>query len=216
METRVCKNCGIEKPLEEYRKNKVNNKIYLSYICLKCIRNQNNKRMKQYYLENKEKILEYQTVYRNQNKEKISNYFKEYYQKNRDKKIVKLKEYRQSNKAKINEYKLNKAKNDKIYAFKCTIRKMLSNSFKRKKFTKSNHLEEIVGLNIEELINYLLETFKNNYGYEYNGKEKVHIDHIIPLATAKTENDVVKLCYYTNLQLLKAEDNLKKGAKLEF
>ena len=63
---------------------------------------------------------------------------------------------------------------------------------------------------------YLLETFKNRYGYEWNGVEPVHIDHIIPLATAKTENDVVKLCYYTNLQLLKAEDNLKKGAKLEF
>ena len=49
----------------------------------------------------------------------------------------------------------------------------------------------------------------------YDNKEKVHIDHIIPLATAKTEEDVIKLCHYTNLQLLKAKDNLKKGAKKE-
>lgn len=46
--------------------------------------------------------------------------------------------------------------------------------------------------------------------------KKVHIDHIIPLATAKTEEDVIKLCHYTNLQLLKGEDNLSKGDKLDW
>ena len=65
-------------------------------------------------------------------------------------------------------------------------------------------------------INHLLETFKNNYGYKWDGIEKVHIDHIIPLATAKTKEEVIKLCYYTNLQLLKAKDNIEKGNKLNW
>ena len=51
---------------------------------------------------------------------------------------------------------------------------------------------------------------------EYNGTQKVHIDHIIPLATAQTEYDVYKLCHYTNLQLLNAEDNLKKRDNINF
>ena len=32
----------------------------------------------------------------------------------------------------------------------------------------------------------------------------------------KSWEEVIKLCHYTNLQLLKAEDNLHKGAKLDY
>ena len=73
------------------------------------------------------------------------------------------------------------------------------------------HTEELTKCSLDYLVKYLLQTFKDNYGYEWDGKEQVHIDHIIPLATANTEQDIVKLCHYTNLQLLKAKDNLKNG-----
>jgi hypothetical protein len=41
-----------------------------------------------------------------------------------------------------------------------------------------------------------------------------HLDHIIPLCEAKTEEELFKLNHYTNLQPLWAEDNLKKNRKL--
>ncbi len=41
-----------------------------------------------------------------------------------------------------------------------------------------------------------------------------HIDHIIPLASAKTEEELKSLCHYTNLQPLWAKENLSKGAKI--
>jgi hypothetical protein len=41
-----------------------------------------------------------------------------------------------------------------------------------------------------------------------------HIDHIIPLSSAKNENDVYTLCHYTNLQPLWAEENLRKSNKI--
>jgi hypothetical protein len=43
-----------------------------------------------------------------------------------------------------------------------------------------------------------------------------HIDHIIPLSSAKTEDEVYILCHHTNLQPLWAEDNLKKSNKILF
>lgn len=69
---------------------------------------------------------------------------------------------------------------------------------------------------MDYLYEYLLKTFKNNYGYDYDKKEKVHIDHIVPLVNAKTEQQIIELCHYTNLQLLKEKDNLEKNAKLDW
>ena len=42
----------------------------------------------------------------------------------------------------------------------------------------------------------------------------IHIDHIIPLSSGETEDDIYKLCHYTNLQPLWYNDNLKKGSKI--
>jgi len=43
---------------------------------------------------------------------------------------------------------------------------------------------------------------------------KWHIDHIIPLSSAKTEGEFYELCHYTNLQPLWAENNIKKSNKI--
>lgn len=53
-------------------------------------------------------------------------------------------------------------------------------------------------------------------GMSWDNRSEWHIDHIIPLASAKTEEELAKLCHYTNLQPLWAEDNLRKGDKLNY
>lgn len=73
--------------------------------------------------------------------------------------------------------------------------------------------KDMIGCEWSELWDHLLETWKKNYGSPWDG-EPYHIDHIIPLASAKTEEDVIRLFYYTNLQMLTPKDNLKKHDKL--
>ena len=42
-----------------------------------------------------------------------------------------------------------------------------------------------------------------------------HLDHIIPMASATNEKEVIKLNHYTNFQPLWAEENLQKSDKIK-
>lgn len=212
METKICKCCKKEKELIEFDKKK---KWYLNY-CKECRkikrkkyyqenREEEIKNAKKYQLANKEHVKEVSKKYRNKNKEKIYKYNKQWEIENKDRR----RKY-------DNEFKKNKKQRDKVYCLKCNIRSMLNISFKRKKYLKNSKNQKIIGCDYQTFIIHLLRTFKNNYGYEWDGKEPVHIDHIKPLKQCNTEEEVIKCCYYTNLQLLKAKDNLQKSAKLNW
>ena len=71
---------------------------------------------------------------------------------------------------------------------------------------------DIVGCSPEFVKEHLEKQFIEGMTWENQGKW--HIDHIIPLSSAKTEEEVYKLCHYTNLQPLWAEDNLRKSNKI--
>lgn len=213
---KICGRCKRELPLDMFHKNR-SRKDGLSWHCKDC--------SKEITFARKDKIKKYNEEHR---KEK-SIYNKRYNDRHREERIEKQRQYRKENKEKEKEYKdKNKEKmatyhkqyqkqrmaNDDLYNFKQTIRSTINQSFKRRKLSKKHKTEEIVCCSLEQLKEYLYKTFFENYGYEYDGKEDVHIDHIIPLVTANTEEEVIKLCHYTNLQLLKAKDNLEKGCKM--
>lgn len=242
METKICRICGIEKTIDNF--NKCSGRKCTRTECKMCQnkfnkqyrknnRNILNEKHKEYVKNNKEKYKEYahkcyekykqkrsnkNKEYREQNKNKMKEYNKKYYQDNKEKIIQNVNKYRNNNKQKLirkqEEYNNRKRKEDNIFKLKCNIRGMINRSFTRKEYKKNKHTEEIIGCSIDYFIKYLLQTYKENYGYEYDNIEKVHIDHIIPLATANTKEEVMQLCNYKNLQLLKAKDNLIKGSKI--
>ncbi len=163
------------------------------------------KRTTRFYKENKQDILEKQH---------------KYYRENRETMLQRKKIYADSHKEQLRDYHskyiYNRRKNDDIFHFKSQIRHLINQSFRRQGKQKDGKIEEIVGCDFKTLYKYLLETYKKNYGVEWDGKEDVHIDHIIPLSTANSEEEIIKLCHYTNLQLLKAKDNLNKSNKLNW
>jgi hypothetical protein len=86
--------------------------------------------------------------------------------------------------------------------------------FKLKNIKKKTDTFKIIGCSPLQLKEYLEQKFTKGMNWENQGKW--HIDHIIPLSSAKTEDEVYILCHYTNLQPLWAEDNLKKSNKILF
>lgn len=215
MKTKKCIKCGIEKPIDDFRISRNS--------CKKCEReysrnyNESHKeKFKEYYQNHKEEKRKQHREYYKNNKDKL----KEHYKKNKTKLDEYHKKYYINNKEKINEYKkkydYNKRKNNNIYKLKTETRHLIWMSFNKKGKLKSEKTENILGCTLDFFIKHLLKSYKKKYGVEWNGLEKVHIDHIIPLATANTEKEVMKLCHYTNLQLLKAKDNLYKGCNINW
>ena len=88
------------------------------------------------------------------------------------------------------------------------IRTGICNLLKSKGFTKNSHTLDILGCSIEELKFHLESKFEpwmnwGNHGL-YNGGFNYgwDIDHIIPVSSGKTEEELLKLNHFTNLQPL--------------
>lgn len=87
------------------------------------------------------------------------------------------------------------------------IRGTIKNSFRSKKFTKKSRTFKILGCTWEEFRAHLED---NPYGFKVNQKG-LDLDHIVPISSAKTEEEVIKLNHYTNFQLLPSDYN--RGVK---
>lgn len=210
---KLCSKCKVEKPFKEFTKHPLG-KDGLRSNCKSC--------SKKYYNENKDKILQYQKQYFKDNKEKKTEYHKQYDKKYREAKKEKIAEYKkqyyETNKEKIFEqskqYKNKRRQIDPIFKFTGNIRNLICKSFKigKNEFGKNAKTEEILGCTIEEFRSYIEDKFVKDMSFENYGKW--HLDHIIPISIANTEEEIIKLNHYTNFQPLWAEDNLKKGNKI--
>jgi hypothetical protein len=77
---------------------------------------------------------------------------------------------------------------------------------------KSSKTMAIIGCDLDLLRLHLEERFSPGMSWDNYGDW--HVDHIIPLAKASTQEEVERLSHYTNLQPLWAKDNIVKGCKI--
>ena len=110
------------------------------------------------------------------------------------------------------EYVKLRRNNDPLYKLKHNLRTRIKRFFNSKNITKQNKTFDIVGCTPEFLKEHIENQFTEGMSWELMGQH-IHIDHIIPLSSANTEEEVYKLCHYTNLQPLWAKDNMKKSNK---
>jgi len=218
-----CKNCN-------RRDNSYNKEYYINnrdqklkyqkeYQSLnkETISNYQKEYQKEYYINNKDinkdVKIEYSKKYYEVNREIKIKYSKEYYVKNKEYKEKYRKEYNSKNKDKNRERTKLKLKNDIIFKLSKRMRDLIIRSFKNKGYTKTSKTQEILGCSFEDFKLYLESNFEswmnwNNKGL-YNGDFYYgwDIDHVIPLSSAKTEEEIILLNHYTNLQPLCSKIN---------
>ena len=159
-----------------------------------------------------------ETLRRKKNLEKSRAYYKEYASNNKETIKQNREKWYSKNREKVIKYNVNYCREreqvDENYKFIRYLRKVVFNSFKRnKKFNKDSKTEQILGCSLEFLINYILNLAPKGVQLKDFGKFGYHIDHIVPLSSASSKEEIEKLNHYTNLQPLWWEDNLRKSNK---
>ena len=228
METKICTKCLIEKNVSEFNKHS-QTKDGLQCRCIECLKQDK----REFYKKNKEKISNGFKKYREKNKEKLLKYNKDYYINNKtslledkkkyynlNKEIIKDKitDYRKNNKEKINllktKYVKKRKSEDPLYKLMILMRDRLNKFYLYSSLNKNNTTFDIIGCTPQILKEHLENQFTDGMNWDNHGLFGWHIDHIIPLSSANTEEELYKLCHYSNLQPLWAEDNLKKSNKI--
>jgi hypothetical protein len=227
---KVCSKCKEDKDFCEFQKNSHSKDGYRSE-CSLC-----SKKNKELIL--KEKIKEYSKKFREKNRINLSQKQKIYYYNNIDKENIRSKKFREKNKSNNphnclktekeirdkrlewikNNREINKEKrkikynNNILYRLSQNVRSRLNNYLKKNNITKQNKTFDIVGCSPNSLKEFIQKQFVD--GMSWENRNEWHLDHIIPLCSAKTEEELYNLCHYTNLQPLWVKDNLTKGSKI--
>ena len=205
METKICKKCLDNKLLSDFSKNK-NTKDGLQDKCKICVKEYK----KQYYIDNKDKILEKAKEYYIENQKIIIDRVKIWGNNNKNKVVQYKKNYVEKNRDFINAKMVQRKKDDPILKLKMLYRA------KTNKILGSNREAtfDLIGCSPSELKTYLEKQFKDGMCWENHGLFGWHIDHIIPLSSAKNDDELKKLCHYSNLQPLWAIENIVKRDKI--
>jgi hypothetical protein len=232
---KICLKCNI--PRESFGFNKDKNRPDGRFpYCRECVKKLQKMRyesnresvlsvQKKYYQENKILILKRQSEYNKKNKKNKQQYDKLYKQRNK----AKRKLYLQANRYKKAEYDKkyrdkqdkqrrrryhanymeNRRQSDALFNLTCNLRSRINKFFAKK--NKSKKTIELLGCSFEQVFAHLESLFQP--GMTWNNYGKWHVDHIVPLVSAKTIEEAEKLCNYNNLQPLWAIDNLTKSKK---
>lgn len=213
-----CSKCNQTKSITEFNKNS-RNKDGLGAWCREC----GKQRSSQYYTQNKEKAKAYSRKYRKDHPEQVAEvlhnywvshskelaeYNTQYWLKTKEDTLVSRREDRREQER---HYRLNPR-----HRLVDNLRGRLRSALKVKSWRKNTHFSKYIGCDQLALILYLEKQFQPRMTWDNYGKgiDKWNIDHIIPLDSAKTEEELYKLCHYTNLQPLWQTDNIKKSNKV--
>jgi hypothetical protein len=182
-----------------------------------------------YNIENKEYIKTRAAIHYQKNKISILEKSKLYVFNNKERTNLRLKKYRENNlekvkdgiknaiaknpdkyKSKNREYQKMKRSSDALFALKGRISAGIRAAFNKKSYSKKSRTHSILGCSYEFFLNHISSQFTEGMTIDKLGSE-IQLDHIQPISSATTEEEVIRLNHWSNFQPLWAKDNLAKS-----
>jgi len=218
---KICIVCGLDKELIDFNIRK-DSKDGHNNKCKNC-KSFYTKQLRANDPTYHKRHLEQTNRYKENNKESVKNSKKQYYLNNREKLLKHNEEYQKKyltisdNRHKRNEkIKIRfkeRMRTDSLFMLSVSIKNSIKSCFRRKKYNKSDKTGNILGCSFVEFKIHLESKFEpwmtwENKGF-YNGELNYgwDIDHIIPVSSANTKYDLLRLNHYTNLQPLCSKIN---------
>lgn len=204
---KICTICELNKNVDEFPKCNPCKDGYRNQ-CKECIKDRN--------IKWREENPEYHRDWVSNNKEKDTLRKKIHYELNREKYIQNSNDYRKNNKDRVNkvvsDYMKKRFSEDEVFKLTFTVRSRIRNFLKLSGGVKKDTTFDLIGCSPTELVKHIEDKFTDGMTWDNHGEW--HIDHIIPLSSAKDYDELKKLSHHTNLQPLWAKDNLTKSNKL--
>lgn len=196
---------------------------------------QHKQSRRKYFKENMEKEMERTRKWRTENAEKFKESYQASARKHRNKRYEATREWREKNKEHLQAYhKANRERDrkklrewvkakysaDPKYALIVKVRCLARRAFDRFGFKKTSKTAEILGCDWEAFKKHIEDQFYDGMTWDsfqqknHIGTSMVEIDHIIPISSAKTEEDVIRLSHHTNLRPIWWWENREKRDKI--
>jgi len=101
--------------------------------------------------------------------------------------------------------KAARIKRDPVQRLKRNMRRAVLSAFRYAGSKKNSRTYKIIGMDADSFWNYLKKVSSTNPDIE-----KCHMDHIIPISLAQSEEEVLALSHYSNCQWLAYDENIRK------
>lgn len=169
-------------------------------------------RLRKRYASNKDFHIQKTKEYQVKNADAIRESRRLYRQKNAAKIKLAKQRYGIENREKLSKALANHRANNPIVRMANSMRRSIRRYLDAGQKGEMSSFE-IIGCSKDDLRKHLESKFRDGMTWQNYGKHW-HIDHIIPLISSKSVDEIKRLCHWTNLQPLTAFENISKGAKI--
>jgi hypothetical protein len=211
----ISKSTAQEQGLKTYfdgkhcRKGHLSPRYVSTGICVECSkvrdRTQTESEAEQARLRTKE--------WREKNLERARRKSREYHRAVREQRKPYILQWREENRDRLRERARERRKDPKrklAHSISNLIRLSLSNNG----YSKRTKTYQILGCTFDEFKRHIERQFLKGMTWENRGDW--HLDHITPIASANSEEEILALNHYTNLRPFWAKDNIAKSDKILF
>jgi hypothetical protein len=212
-----CNGCEEIKSYNEfYKKGTHKGRVRYSNHCKVCHKTEEKKKYQanqtmKWRTNHPEKARESDRNYRRNHPEKVRAVHKKWCEVNKDKRRESDRKRNLTDNRK--DWSRNRHKErmmtDTVYAASQKVRGCILSSTTRRGYTKNCKTFKILGIDYNGFVNHIESLFIE--GMTWENRSEWHIDHIVPISFAKTEEEVIKLNHYSNLRPLWAEHNIARG-----